>query len=72
MIAGDLQLCACFAGLEAVVPRVLQVCVARTSTSSEPRTSTTATTALAGFPDDSTFGTYDTDGRPRTCWCLDM
>ena len=63
--------CPWFAGLDTLVPRVAKFCVTYTSTVSEPRTSATATTAFAGFPDAAASGTYGTDGRRRRFdWCF--
>ena len=44
-----LRLFQSLAGLDALVPRVTKLGVARCSTVSEPRTAATATTELAGF-----------------------
>ena len=59
----------CFAGLDALVPRVLKLGAASTSAVSEPRTTATATTFFTRSRDGATFGTYGTDGRRRGCWC---
>ena len=55
----------CFAGLDALVPRVMNLGATRTSTVSEPRTTATTTTNFTGFRDDAAFGAYGTDGRRR-------
>ena len=55
----------CFAGLYALVPRVIKLCVTSTSTVSEPRTAATATTAFPRLSDGATFAAYGTDGRRR-------
>ena len=60
----------CFAGLNALVPRVLKVFVTCTSTVFEPRTTVSATTSFARFLDDTAFGAYGTGGRRRDDWCL--
>ena len=70
MADGCLQLRPCFACLDALVPRVMNVCVASTSAVFEPRTAATATTDFAGFADAAAFGAYGTDGRRRGCWCV--
>ena len=59
----------CFAGLNALVPRVIKVGVASTSAVSEPRTAATATTQLPGFPDSGASGAHGTNGRRRDYWC---
>ena len=59
-----------FAGLYALVPRVIKVCVTGTSAGFEPRATATATTHFAGFRDDAAFRTYGTDGRRSDGWCL--
>ena len=58
----------CFAGLHALVPRVLKSCVTDTPAVSEPRTAATAATALPRFRDGAAFGAYGTDGRRRRGW----
>ena len=59
-----------FAGLDALIPRVMKLGLARTSAVSEPRTTATATTSFPRFRDDAAFGTYGTDGRRCGCWCV--
>ena len=66
---GCLELRPCFAGLDALVPRVMKLGVTSTSAVSEPRTTVTAATRFPRFRDDAAFGTYGTDGRRRGCWC---
>ena len=56
-----------FAGLDALVPRVMKFCVTSTSAMSEPRTAATATTDFAGFADGAAFGAYGIDDRRRVC-----
>ena len=68
--ASPLELRQCFAGLDALVPRVTQLGVTSTSAVSEPRTAATAATAFAGSPDDAAFGADGNDGRLLGCWCL--
>ena len=51
------------------MPRVIRLGVISTSAVSEPRTSATATTDYAGFPDGAASGAYGTDGRPRRRVC---
>ena len=68
---GFLRLRSCFAGLDALVPSVIKFRVASTSALSEPRTSTTATTNFARFPNVATSGAHGTDDRRRVRWCLD-
>ena len=65
---GRLGLRPCFAGPDALVPRVRQLGVPSTSTVSEPRTTATATTSFARFLDGTTFEAYGTDCRRRGCW----
>ena len=64
---GCLGLHLCFAGLDALVPRVTKFCVPSTSTVSEPGTIATATTHFPGFLDGTAFGTYGIDGRRNDC-----
>ena len=54
-----------FAGLDALVPRVMKLGVTSTSAVFEPRTTATATTSFARFFDDTAFGAYDAGGRCR-------
>ena len=49
----------------APVPRVINICITSTSTTSEPRTAATATADFAGFPHGAAFGTDRTVGRCR-------
>ena len=53
----------CFANLNALVPGVLEVCVASSPALSEPRTATSATTEFAGFRDGATCEAHGSDGR---------
>ena len=62
----------CFAGLYALVPRVIMHRVSGTSTVSEPRTTATAATDFPRFGDDATFGAYRMHGRRRDYWCVCM
>ena len=57
----------CFAGLHALVPRVIDFFVPYTSAVSEPRTAATATTNFPGFRDGTTFWAHGTDGRRNNC-----
>ena len=66
---GYLGLCQCFAGLDALVPRVIKLAVTSTSAVSEPRTTATTATYFPGFRNDPAFGAYETDGRRRSCYC---
>ena len=59
-----------FAGSNALVPRVIKLFVAITSTVAEPRTTATATTDFSGFVDRDTFVACSTDGRCRDWSCL--
>ena len=71
MAVCGLQLRPCFASLHALVPAVTTLRVNSTSTTSEPRTTTTATTSFAGFHDDATFGAFGDDAcRRRDCYYL--
>ena len=63
------QLRRCFAGLNALVPRVIKLGVTGTSAVSEPRTTATTATKFPRFRDDAAFGTGETNGR-RDCWCV--
>ena len=66
------QLCLgllCFAGPNALVPRVSEVCVLGTSAVSKPRTTTAAAAASAGFLNSTAFGTYRIDIRCSDCCC---
>ena len=59
----------CFADLDALVPSVIKLLgVTNTPAVSEPRTTATAATSFAGFPDIAAFGTHKTDGRRRDYW----
>ena len=58
-----LGLSPCFAALNALVPRVLKLCVVSSSAVSEPRTASTATTGFSGFRDGAALETYGADGR---------
>ena len=60
----------CFAGLDAFVPRVINVGVTCTCAVFEPRTTVSATTRFARFLDDAAFGAYSTGGRRSDGWCL--
>ena len=55
-----------FASLDALVPRVLECCVASCPAVSEPRTATSAATQFAGFRDGATCEAYGTYGRRRS------
>ena len=60
-----------FAGLHALVPRVLKSCVTDTPTVLEPRTAATTTTALPRFRDGGAFAARGPDGRRlRDWWCF--
>ena len=60
----------CFAGPNALVPRVLKFCVDSSAAVSEPRTAATATTHFAGFLDGAASGAYRNGGRRRrVCQC---
>ena len=58
---------ACFASLDALVPRVLKFRVASSSAVSEPRTATSATTRLARTLDSTACVAYG--GDDRRDWC---
>ena len=55
----------CFACLDALVPRVLECCVASCPAVSEPRTATSAATEFAGFRDGATCEAYGSNGLRR-------
>ena len=57
----------CVAGLDALVPRVINIRIPSTSTVSEPRTAATATTAFPRFRDHAAFRACSADGRRRVC-----
>ena len=59
-----------FAGLDALVPRVMKLGVTSTSAVFEPRTTATATTSFARFRDGAAFGADGTNGRRFGCWCV--
>ena len=67
---GYLGLRQCFAGLDALVPRVIKLGVTITSAVSEPRTTATAATYFPRFRDDAAFGTHGTECRCRSYWCV--
>ena len=64
-----LRLIPWFASPDALVPRVLQIGGTTTSARSEPRSTATATTQFAGFPNVDAFGAHGTNSR-RDCRCL--
>ena len=59
-----------FAGLDALVPRVIKLVVTNTSAVSEPRTTATATTNSPRFRNGATFEACGTAGRRCDCWCV--
>ena len=65
-----LELWPCFAGLDALVPRVMKLGVIGTSAVSEPRTTATTTTDFSRFLDGATLGTYQPGCRRRDCSCV--
>ena len=67
---GCLGLSKCFAGLNALVPRVIHLDITITSAVRKPRTTATATTTPARFGDDAAFEACGTDGPHRCCWCV--
>ena len=68
LLADDcLGLRPCFAGLQTLVPCVVNLGVDGTSAISEPRTSTTATTDFTRSLRDAALGAYGTDTRRRYC-----
>ena len=52
-----------FASLNALVPRVLKICVASSPAVVKPRTPTSATAAFARFRDGTTCAANGTHGR---------
>ena len=70
MADGRSRLRPCFADLDALVPRVVELGVHSTSAVSKPRTTATATTHFPGFGNDVAFGAYGTDCHLRGCWCM--
>ena len=61
-----------FADPDALVPTVLKLGVAHTSTIPKPRTTGTTTTFFSGFGDDSAFVACGMDGYRRGCRCVYM
>ena len=60
----------CFAGLYALVPRVLKSCVTSTSAVFEPGTAESTATHFPRFHDAAAFGACGTDGLCRgSRWC---
>ena len=59
-----------FAGIKALVPRVIKLGVTSTAAVPEPRTTTTTTTDFSRFVQDTAFGAYQTDCRRRACSCV--
>ena len=55
---GCLGLHPCFAGLDALVPRVTELGVTSSAAVFEPRTAATATTHFAGFLNHNAIATY--------------
>ena len=72
MADGCLDLLQWFAGLNALVPRVIKLCVTSSSAVSEPSATATATTAFPRFRDNAAFDTCGTDCRRRGWWCVNM
>ena len=60
----------CFAGLDALVPRVSKLDIAIASAISEPRTTATAATNSPRFRDDATFGACGSDFSHHDYWCV--
>ena len=59
--------------MDALVPRVTELGVTRTSAVSEPGTAATTTTAFPGFPDAATLAAYDPGARRgRNCGYLQV
>ena len=56
-----------FAGLNALDPCMIKVCVTGISAVLEPSTAASATTEFAGFLDNAALGAYFTDWTTRTC-----
>ena len=69
MALGYLGLRPSFAGTDALIPRVIKVCVTRTSTVFKPGTAATATTLFGRFLDGPTFVACGTYYRSRDCFC---
>ena len=67
MADGCLGLRQCFAGLDALVPRVIELGVTSTSAVSGSRTTATAATNFPRSRDDAAFRACGTDGRRRDC-----
>ena len=53
----------CFASLDALMPRVMQLCLASSPAVAKPGTAIGATAEFAGFLDGTTFDTRGTDCR---------
>ena len=70
MINARLRVRPCFAGPDALGPRVTKLGVTTTSAVSKPRTPATTATGFAGFLDGAAFGTCGTDRcRGGGCRC---
>ena len=65
LVYRSLELPSRFTGPNALVPRVLNLCVASISAGSEPRAPATTTTHFAGFTDGDTCGANGIDGVRR-------
>ena len=67
--ASSLGLRPYFAGLDALVPRVMKLDITTTSAVSEPRTAATTTTAFTRFLDGTAFATFAPDDHRRRRGC---
>ena len=71
MVDDYLGLRPCFAGLDALVPRVINFGSTSNPTVSEPRTAAATTTAFPRFRDGAACAAFRPDGRyPRGSWYL--
>ena len=59
-----------FAGLYALVPRVLKSAVTGIPAVLKPGTAGGTATRFPRFCNGAAFGTYRTGGRRRGCWCF--
>ena len=63
----QVRICETIAGIDALDPRVIKVCVADRSTLPKPSTAATTTTELAGFLNCATLWTFVASNRWHSC-----
>ena len=71
-VNGCLGLRQCFAGLDALIPRVIRIGVTSGATVPEPRTAAAAATSFSRFRNDTAFSAYGPYGLRRGCYCVYM